>query len=145
MSNQRISELTAKGSGLKSLDILEVSEYVSAGVYSTKKINGSQIKGSESVTYTANRTLDITDAFKVILMNKATTGSVTVPSYATVPYEVGTRIIIYTINNDISILESVGGSINSMGGMVKISGTFGRVELYMIGADNWILSGDLTT
>jgi hypothetical protein len=43
MSDKKISGLTAKSTNLTSHDLVEVSEYVSPGVYSSKKMTGSQI------------------------------------------------------------------------------------------------------
>lgn len=65
MAEKRISELTAKGSSLAANDLIEVSEYVSPGVYRTRYVTGTQVGAISSnfatadLTFTANRTHDI--------------------------------------------------------------------------------------
>lgn len=65
MAEKRISELTAKGSNLGANDLVEISEYVSPGVYRTRYITGTQVGAISSnfatadLTFTANRTHDI--------------------------------------------------------------------------------------
>jgi len=49
MANKKISELTAKNAKIASLDILEVSEYVSPGVYTSKYVTGEELKQNPSV------------------------------------------------------------------------------------------------
>jgi hypothetical protein len=43
MANKRIQDLTAKGSAIASEDLIEVSQYVSPGVYTTKSVRGDEL------------------------------------------------------------------------------------------------------
>ena len=56
MANKRIQDLPAKGATIAANDILEVSEYQSPGVYTSKKILGSELGGVTSFE-------DLTDTF----------------------------------------------------------------------------------
>ena len=65
MAEKRISELTAKGSSLAANDLVEVSEYVSPGVYRTRYVTGTEVAGisgnfaNTDLTFTANRNHDV--------------------------------------------------------------------------------------
>lgn len=56
MANKKISDLTAKGSQIAANDKLEIAEYVSPGVYTSKSVLGSEIGGVTAFE-------DLTDTF----------------------------------------------------------------------------------
>jgi len=57
MANKKITDLTPKGSQIANDDLIEISQYISPGVYSTKSIRGDEIGGGVT-TFQA-----LTDAF----------------------------------------------------------------------------------
>lgn len=95
---------------------------------------------------TASYTLIISDPNNLIQMSVATANTLTVPTNATVPYNVGTLIEVmqYGIGTT-TITAAAGVTIRSESGRLRTAAQYSIVRLQKIGTDEWILTGDLKT
>lgn len=100
---------------------------------------------------TANRqtgsyTLVLGDAGKVIEMNVAGANNLTVPTNASVAFEVGTTIELFQYGaGQTTVVASGGVTIRSSGGKLKLTGQYSAASLRKIATDEWQLTGDLST
>lgn len=90
----------------------------------------------------ASRALTLADAGAVLYTNGSGNITITVPLNASVPFPIGTRIIVYSQMASDTIFYS-DGFLFSVSANKKISALNGQVELIKFGTDNWFLSGDL--
>src|SRR5664279_2204214 len=93
-------------------------------------------------TRTANYTLVLADAGKLVEMNVASANTLTVPLNASVAFPVGTVINVRQYGAGTT---TIGGSatIRSRGALVNLAGTYAEVTLSKRATDEWVLSGDL--
>lgn len=100
---------------------------------------------------TANRqtdsyTLVLTDANKVIEMNKATGNTLTVPANSTAAFDVGTLIELFQYGAGQTTVAAAGGvTIRSSGGKLKLTGQYSAASLRKVATDEWALVGDIAT
>lgn len=93
---------------------------------------------------TADYTLVLSDAGKVIEVNHASARTVTVPLNATVAFPVGTVIEILRYGAGTATLVATGGvTIRSRGSLLAIGNQYGAVSLRKRATDEWVLVGDL--
>jgi hypothetical protein len=98
----KISDLTSLAtSTFADDDILEIEQYVSVGVYQTRKMTGAQIKEAIktfalTVTeYTASTTtLSLSDSGKLLKLNNGSANDLQVPLNGAVAFPIGTQILI---------------------------------------------------
>ena len=84
-----------------------------------------------------DHTLVIGDAYKVVLAN-IDTGSVTVPTNASVAFPIGTVVNVYNINpTDLIIQGDIGVTVRNAGALVE----FGEVSLRKRAENEWVLAG----
>jgi hypothetical protein len=148
MSNQRISELTAKSAILESSDLIEISD-LSGGSYSTKSVTGANIKEyvlkSAINTETTNYTLALREQSNWLEINSASNRDITVPNNSSVAFTVGTEINIFNLGTGLpSLLADTGVTILSAGNKLKLTSQYSVAKLYKKDTNTWILSGDLT-
>ena len=94
---------------------------------------------------TDDYTLVISDAGKMVEMNKATSNSLTIPPNSAVPFDNHTQILITQYGaGQTAIVGGSGVTIRSKDGNLKLSGQYYAATLIKIGADEWYLIGDLT-
>jgi hypothetical protein len=97
-------------------------------------------------TQTDSYTLALSDAYKLVSMNKATANNLTVPPNSSVAFTVGTRIDVGQYGaGQTTIVAGSGVTIRSAGGKLKLSGQYSGGTLQKIAADEWWLFGDITT
>lgn len=96
------------------------------------------------VTPTDNYTLILTDAGKVVEMDKATAVNLTVPLNATVAFPIGTVIEIWQKGaGQVTVVATGGVTIRSTEGKLKLYGQYAGASLRKRGTDEWVLVGDL--
>jgi hypothetical protein len=103
--------------------------------------------GNQAVenTQTDSYTLVLTDAGKMITMNKATGNNLTVPPNADVAFPLNTRIdIIQYGAGQTTFVAGSGVTIRSSGSKLKLSGQYSGASLWKKGTNEWILIGDIT-
>jgi hypothetical protein len=93
---------------------------------------------------TASYTLVLTDAAQVITMNVGSANNLTVPLNSSVPFPIGTQILIYQSGAGITTIVATSGvTIRSEGTKLKIQGQYGIAGLLKIGTDEWVAYGNL--
>ena len=150
----KISDLTSLAtSTFADDDILEIEQYVSVGVYQTRKMTGAQIREAlktyalNIVQYTgALTTLQLSDAGKLVQKNNAIAHDLRVPANSSVAFPIGTQILIMQYGaGQVTVTHSGGVTLRSSGGKTKLSAQYAMASLIKIGTDEWVLAGDITT
>lgn len=95
-------------------------------------------------TKTASYTLVLADAYTQIDMNVASANNLTVPLNSSVPFEIGTQILISQYGAGQTTIVATGGvNIRSSGGKLKIGARYAGGTLVKRGTDEWYLFGEL--
>lgn len=88
---------------------------------------------------TASYTLLSSDRGKTIEVNVASSGTVTVPTNASVPFPIGTRIqIVQTGSGNVTIAGATGVTISAVSGGLVTSVQYGAITIYKRGTNEWI-------
>lgn len=133
---------TVNGKALSANVTLSASD-MNAVTLTGDKADPSQIS-APIVSATANKTLALTDAGCYIEMNATSALTVTIPADATVNFPVGTEIeIIQEGTGEVTIAAASGVTLQSPGGLKKISERYVVVSLKKRAANDWRLTGAL--
>ena len=96
-------------------------------------------------TQTDSYTLVLTDAGKMITMNKATANNLTVPPNSSVAFPTNSRIdIIQYGAGQTTVVAGAGVTIRSSGSKLKLTGQYSGASLWKKATDEWILVGDIS-
>lgn len=90
----------------------------------------------ESTVRTADYTIALTDAGKVVPMNKTGAGTLTIPANVTVPFPVGTVLYVYNMSADLVTVAAAGGVDLRNGGTVA---QYAQVTLRKRATNEWVL------
>ena len=91
-------------------------------------------------------TLVLGDAYELIEMEVSTANTLTIPTNASVPFPLGTQILVSQLGTgQTTITPAVGVTLRSSGGKTKTAAQYSMCTLIKRGTDEWYLSGDLTT
>jgi hypothetical protein len=104
--------------------------------------------GNQAVenTQTDSYTLVLTDAGKMITMNKGTANNLTVPPNSSVAFPTNSRIdVIQYGAGQTTIVAGAGVTIRSSGSKLKITGQYSGASLWKKGTDEWVLVGDIAS
>lgn len=97
-------------------------------------------------TQIASYPLVLSDAGKIVLMNVAGANDLTVPLNSSVPFDIGTQILIAQYGaGQTTIVATVGVTIRSSGGKLKLNVQYSLATLIKIATNEWMLAGDITT
>ena len=97
-------------------------------------------------TQTDSYTLVLTDAGKVVEMNKASANNLTVPPNSSVAFATNTRIDIVQYGaGQTTVVAGSGVTIRSTGSKLKLYGQYSGASLYKRATDEWVLVGDLAS
>ena len=91
----------------------------------------------------ADYALALADAGKWVRVNRSTATTVTVPSNASVAFEVGTRIWVRRVGTGTLTLVAAGGVTLNFAGSLAIGTKHGTALLVKVNADEWDVSKDL--
>lgn len=150
----KISDLTSLAtSTFADDDILEIEQYVSVGVYQTRKMTGAQIREAlktyalNIVQYTAAlTTLQLSDAGKLVQINHPNANDLRVPANSSVAFPIGTQILVMQYGaGQTTVTHSGGVTLRSSGGKTKLAAQYAMASLIKIGTNEWVLAGDITT
>lgn len=150
----RIQDLTSLStSTFADDDIMEIEQYVSPGVYVSRKMTGAQIREAiktyalNIVQYTsASTTLQLSDAGKLLKINNVSVNELRVPAESSTNFPIGTQILLIQYGaGQTTVINSGGVTLRSSGGKTKIAAQYGKATLIKIGSNEWALSGDITT
>lgn len=93
---------------------------------------------------TDNYTLVLTDAGKVIEMNKGSAVNLTIPANATVAFPVGTVIEVWQQGaGQVTVVAAGGVTLRSNGDKVKTAAQYATIALRKQAVNTWVISGDL--
>ena len=104
--------------------------------------------GNQAVanTQTDSYTLVLTDAGKIMVMNKATANTLTVPPNSSVAFGTNTRIDLLQYGaGQTTVAAGAGVTIYSSGSKLKLTGQYSGASLWKQGTNTWVLIGDITT
>jgi hypothetical protein len=97
-------------------------------------------------TQTANYTLVLADAGKLVEMNNAADRTITIPTNAAVAYATGTWIDVSRYGaGEVTIAPDVGVTLRSTDGKARLNSQYSGGTLIKRGADEWYLFGDIKT
>ena len=97
-------------------------------------------------TQIASYPLVLSDAGKIVVMNVAGANNLTVPLNSSVPFDIGTQILIAQYGaGQTTIVATVGVTIRSSGGKLKLNVQYSLATLIKIATNEWMLAGDITT
>lgn len=89
-------------------------------------------------------TLSLTDSGITVKLNNISPITLTVPTFATVPFRTGTNIDVVQDNTGtVTVVPSPGVTIRSLRGYTILAGQYAGVTLRNIGPDSWYLFGAL--
>ena len=150
----KISDLTSLAtSTFADDDIMEIEQYVSIGVYQTRKMTGAQIREAIKTfaltitQYTAaSTTLSLSDAGKLLKLDRASANDLQIPLNGAVAFPIGTQILLMQHGaGQVTVTSSMGVTLRSSGGKTKIAAQYAMASLIKINTNEWILAGDITT
>jgi hypothetical protein len=150
----KISDLTSLAtSTFADDDILEIEQYVSVGVYQTRKMTGAQIREALktfalTVTeYTASTTtLSLSDSGKLLKLNNGSANDLQIPLNGAVAFPIGTQILIMQYGaGQTTVTSSMGVTLRSSGAKTKLAAQYAMGSLIKIDTNEWALAGDITT
>ena len=91
-------------------------------------------------------TLVLGDAYELIEMEVSTANTLTIPTNASVPFPLGTQILVSQLGTgQTTITPAVGVTIRSSGGKTKTAAQYSMCTLIKRGTNEWYLAGDITT
>jgi len=94
----------------------------------------------------ASYTLVLGDAYKLIEMEVTSANTLTIPTNASVPFPLGTQILVSQLGTGQTTITPSGGvTLRSSGGKTKTAAQYAMCTLIKRGTNEWYLSGDLTT
>jgi hypothetical protein len=129
-----------------SVPIVAPSLTLAAGGNLTMGTNGVLIAPAVFNTRTSTYTLQLTDNGKTIEMNSGSANNLIVPTYASVPFPIGTTINGIQLGaGQTTVSGSSGVLIRSVGGRTKTSAQYSAFTLVNRANNDWHLVGDLTT
>lgn len=104
-----------------------------------------QIPANPPVIYTASHTLDVTaDLGRLVRMNSASANNVTVAPDGGAPFRNNQIVTIQQMGAGLTTIVSGSGvTVNSLGGVLDFAGQHAVVNLYKIGANEWLAFGGL--
>jgi len=93
---------------------------------------------------TDSYTLVLTDADKLIEMNKATSNTLTVPPNSSVAFPIGTAILVTQYGAGATTIQAGSGvTIRSAAGALGISAQYAGASLIKIATNEWYLNGSI--
>lgn len=97
-------------------------------------------------TQTDSYALVIGDAGKLIIMNKGTANTLTVPKNSSVAFATGTIVQVVQYGAGATTIAPVDGDVTlrSANSLLTLYGQYSLASMVKIGTDEWIVSGDLT-
>ena len=108
------------------------------GIMNSKRFVYLVLETSEK---TADYTLALEDANKVVLMNKTGAATVTVPTNASVAFDIGTVVGVYNISADAVTIAGAGGvTVRNAGDLAQ----YAEASLRKRAENEWVAVGMLT-
>lgn len=87
-------------------------------------------------------TLVLTDAHKLVTLSNASAISLTVPTNASVAFDIGDQVNLLQLGAGQVTVSGSGVTIRSEGSKLKLKGQYATATLVKIGTDEWVLLGN---
>ena len=114
---------------------------IGAASLSDGKVSPEQASAA-ILTYTANRTLELSDAGKLILMNLSSAGTLTIPANASVAFPVGAELELCQYGaGALTVAAASGVTLVSLDSAALFAGQYACAALKQIAANIWLLAG----
>ena len=114
---------------------------IGAAALSNGKVIPEQASAA-ALAYTASRTLQLSDAGKLILMNLSSAGTLTIPANASAALPIGTEIELCQYGaGALTVVAAPGVALASLDGAVLFAGQYACATLKQITANVWLLAG----
>ena len=112
-----------------------------------KKMQACNMRQDFIRDYAINHTLSLGDAGATIHCTKGSAQVITVPSYGTCPFRVGTTIgVIWEGVGAVTITAAAGVTLNgAVAGSGLMSARYGMVLLIKRGTNTWVVAGSIGT
>lgn len=104
--------------------------------------------GNQSVenAQTDSYTLVLSDAGKLVTINKATAVNLTIPLNSSVAFATGTRLDVAQLGaGQITVVATGGVTLRSSGSKTKLTGQYSAASLIKLASDTWLLVGDIAS
>lgn len=94
---------------------------------------------------TANHTLVISDAAKLITVNTSGAATVTIPTNASVAFPTGSNVAVAALGTGAVTIEGASGvTVNSTAGTApQLSEQYAGAQCYKTGTDEWLVVGSI--
>lgn len=129
------------------VDLADSVNYASGYMSRYDGVTGLALKQNiipDSVAYTSNSTLALTDANKIIMATKATSILITIPTNTTAAIPIGTTINFVQAGAGIIVFKEASGvNLYSKKDSIATGGMYSWAALYKRGTNNWLLYGDI--
>jgi hypothetical protein len=110
----------------------------------TTTVNTKADKLATFVNVSANRTLELTDANKILDFTNSVAVTVTVPTNTTIAFPIGTQIaVLRNGEGTVTFAGASGVTVNSKDSALAIAGQYASAALLKTGTDTWQLIGSL--
>ena len=91
-------------------------------------------------------TLALSDNNATVSTSSGSAVAVTIPTNASVPFPVGSQVLLYQAGaGQITVAGAGGVTLRSSGGKTKTSAQYALATLLKLATDEWVLGGDITT
>jgi hypothetical protein len=87
-------------------------------------------------------TLVLTDAHKLVTLSNASAISLTVPTNASVAFDIGDQVNLLQLGAGQVTVSGAGVTLRSQGSKLKLNGQYSTATLVKIGTDEWVLLGN---
>ena len=126
--------------------------YKAASVYTGSGWVNLAVATSDATQRTVGNITTITynivaaDAGKALICDNTSAITLTIPSDTTYDFTIGqTFLIIQKNTGSVTVQGANGVTIDSLGSKVKTNGRYSEARLIKIAANEWLLSGDLSS
>jgi len=128
--------------GTEAFHISQGSPYAKKGATSDQMKDFAErlIINPETASYVAS----LSDAGGVVEMNVAGANDFEIPPNGTIPFPIGTQIIVTQVGaGQTTVLAGAGVTIRCAATTVKLRAQYSVAAIYKRATDEWVLSGDL--
>jgi hypothetical protein len=107
-------------------------------VIGSAELDNLSLNAQTGTTYT----LVLADAHKVVTLNNASPIALTVPTNASVAFEIGDQVNLLQLGAGQVTVGGAGVTLRAQGSKVKLNGQYSVGTLVKIGTDEWVLVGN---
>ena len=122
------------------------SVYTGSGWVNLAVANSDATQRTVGNITTTTHTVVAADAGKALVCDNTSAITLTIPNDTTYTFTIGQTFVVIQKNTGAVTIQGAGGvTIDSLNGKVKTNGRYSEVRLIKIAANEWLLSGDLSS